>query len=171
MGKTNISIDQEKIIADNFSFDELIKENHQMLSFTSNLSKMEPEVIKKAMDQTPEIAKTSRKAIGSMREVTITGLQENAASTNRVFDIIDKNADTIRNCMMNGNMSEEGQEKMADKLCEINRMAVSISEIDKGFIDKETAKVIWGSVAAVSIPALILSVGFTLVFKTPVYIK
>ena len=168
MENTNTFIFPENKIVDPVSFDELFKEK-DMLS--SNLSKTEAEVIKKAMEQVPEIAKTSRKAIGSMEEVTITGLKENATSTNRAFDIIDKNADTIRKCMTNGNLSEEGQEKMADKLCEINRIAASINEIDKSFIDRETLKIIWGSVAAVSIPTLILSVGLTLVFKTPVYIK
>lgn len=165
--KTNL---QETVFEENALTTEANKEEH-IISFASNISKMEPDVIKKAMEQTPEIAKTARDAIGSMKEVTTAGLRANETSTERTFDILDKNADAIRKCMTDGNLSEDGQLKMADKLCETSKAAVNLDEKTKDFIDRETSKNILGSVVAVGIPALILSVGFTLVFKTPIRFK
>ena len=89
--------------------DEITKEGdameNQMISFSSNLERQNPEVIKKALDQVPEIVKTSSEAIGGIKDVTKNVLQSNDNSVNHVYDNIDKNAEAIRKIMAEGNLS------------------------------------------------------------------
>lgn len=105
----------------------------KIMSFTSLMSKMDPEVAKSAIKQFPEFAKMALEAVSEQRTTIIKSLDENIKSSERVFKIYDEIIDTLKMCATSEDISFEEKKYYLDKMLEISKEANEKDESNKKF--------------------------------------
>ena len=105
----------------------------KVMSFTSLMSKMDPEVAKAAIKQFPEFAKMALEAMSEQKSTMIKGLDENTKSSERVFTIYDEIIDTLKTCATDEDISFEDKQYYIEKMIEISKEANQKDESNKKF--------------------------------------
>lgn len=105
----------------------------KIMGFTSLMSKMDPEVAKAAINQFPEFAKMALDIFSEQKATLIKGLDENTASSHRVFSTYDEIMDTLKICATKEDVSFEEKQYYIDKMFEVSKEANQKDESNKKF--------------------------------------
>ena len=114
--------------------------NPQSITFSSNLATLNPEVAKKVLEHTPDLAQTAKEVLVNSKEVTERGFESNDMSMKYFYENAEKNSVTIRKCIEEKDMSEESIVKLADMLNSISQTMAMKDTENKGFVDKQILK-------------------------------
>lgn len=105
----------------------------KIMSFTSLMSKMDPEVAKAAINQFPEFAKIALDALSDQKEILVKSLDENTISSQSVFSIYDGIIDTLKNCAEKEDISFEEKQYYIEKMLEVSKEANQKDESNKKY--------------------------------------
>lgn len=105
----------------------------KVITFASMLQNMEPEVIKKALDQFPEFAKMTLEALKDYNGVIEKTLDANSESSKNCFEIYNEVINALKSCLAKDELPFEEKKYYIDKMMEISKMAESRDSENKGF--------------------------------------
>jgi len=115
-------------------FRHLTKE--KVVKMASMLDKMDPEVAKKALEQFPDFAKTTKELLSDYKYVLDKGLESNNESVKKCYDKYNTIIDVLKKELESENLSFEERKYI------IEQMKVIAEKIDKK--DTENKKFVFG---------------------------
>lgn len=125
-----------------------------MVGMFSALNELEPEVAMKAIEQFPEMAKTTVTMAKQFCEVSLDALKKHQESSKDTLLFLRERATFIENLVNAGIANEEDRRYFIDKLMELSQMAVEVHKSDQNFILKfisENGVYVLGMVALTAI--------------------
>lgn len=118
-----------------------------MLGLFSTLNELEPEIAKKAIEQFPELARTSVMIAKQFCEISLDTLKKHQESSKDSLLFLRERANFIEGLVNAGLTSEEDTRYFVDKLMELSRMAIEVHKDDHNFFFKflsENGKLLGG---------------------------
>ena len=166
--KSLIKKDPEKAFLSYYGYDDgrNIKMK-DMAGLFSALNELEPEVAMKAIEQFPELAKTTVTMAKQFCEVSLDTLKKHQESSKDTLLFLRERASFIEGLVNAGLTNEEDTRYFVDKLMELSRMAVEVHKDDQNFFLKfinENGKYIGGFLL---VTVVSLGVGGKFNFPTP----
>lgn len=164
--KSLIKKDPEKAFLSYYGYDDgrNIKMK-DMVGMFSALNELEPEVAIKAIEQFPEMAKTTVSMAKQFCEVSLDTLKKHQESSKDTLMFLRERATFIEGLVNAGFANEEERRYFIDKLMELSEMAVEVHKNDQNFFLKfvsENGRYILGMVAFTAI-----TLGVNAKFKMP----
>lgn len=104
-----------------------LKKEH-LLSFASMMNRMDPEVVKKALEQIPNFTSSALDIVNNYKEISLNILESNEETVRERIKTCIRRMDTLEEILKKGDLSFE-QEK--DILNEMNNVSYEMGQIDK----------------------------------------
>lgn len=164
--KSLIKKDPEKAFLSYYGYDDgrNIKMK-DMVGMFSTLNELEPEVAMKAIEQFPELAKTTVTMAKQFCEVSLDTLKKHQESSKDALLFLRERANFIEGLVNAGLTNEEETRYFVDKLMELSQMAVEIHKDDQNFFLKlvsENGKYLVGMIGLT-----VITLGVSGKFKVP----
>src|SRR5574344_187446 len=94
----------------------------KVITMASMLDRMDPEVAKKALEQFPEFAKTTKDMLIEYKDTLDKGLQNNKDSVQAYYDACQSIIDSLKKKLENNDLSFEQRKEIIDQMLEITKM-------------------------------------------------
>lgn len=107
------------------SFRELTKD--KIINLASMIDKMDPEVTKKALEQFPQFAETSKEILQGYEDTMNTMLDQNKSSMNRYYDICDSIIASLKQELEKEDLTFEDRKYI---MCQMKEVADMVGEKD-----------------------------------------
>lgn len=129
----------------------------KVITMASMLDRMDPEVAKKALEQFPEFAKTTKEMLIEYKDTLDKGLQNNKDSVQAYYDACQSIIDSLQKQLENNDLSFEQRKEIIDQMLEITKMMGIKDTENKKFIVRMA---MWGAAAiGVTVMALASALG------------
>lgn len=106
----------------------------KVITMASMLDRMDPEVAKKALEQFPEFAKTTKEMLIEYKDTLDNGLQNNKDSVQAYYDACQSIIDSLQKQLENNDLSFEQRKEIIDQMLEITKMMGIKDTENKKFI-------------------------------------
>lgn len=106
----------------------------KVITMASMLDRMDPEVAKKALEQFPEFAKTTKEMLIEYKDTLDKGLQNNKDSVQAYYDACQSIIDSLQKQLENNDLSFEQRKEIIDQMLEITKMMGIKDTENKKFI-------------------------------------
>ena len=106
----------------------------KVITMASMLDKMDPEVAKKAIEQFPEFASTTKELLKEYKDTLDKGLEANKESVKSYYDACNSTIESLQKQLDIENLPFEEKKYIIDKLFEISRMMGEKDSENKKFI-------------------------------------
>ena len=123
----------------------------------SMLDKMDPEVAKKALEQFPEFAATTKGMLMEYKETLDKGLESNKESVQAYYNSCNSTIASLQKQLEDENLSFEDRKYIIDRMLEVSRMIGEKDSENKKFI--AALAVIGAAVACVATAVLASALG------------
>ncbi|MGM9570884.1 MAG: hypothetical protein ACI3ZR_01530 [bacterium] len=108
----------------------------KVIQMTSMLDKMEPEIVKKVIEQIPDFSNTIKKILNEYNELLDKGLKSNNESIKDVYDAYKKVITSLQKELENENLTFEQKKYIIEKMKEIVENMDKKDTENKWFISK-----------------------------------
>lgn len=113
-------------------FSHLTKD--KVITISSMFDKMDPEVAKKALEQFPEFAATTKEILVKYKETLEKGLESNKESVQAYYDSCNSIIASLQKQLENENISVDEKRDIIDKMLEVSKMIGEKDSENKKFI-------------------------------------
>ncbi len=113
-------------------FRHLTKDN--VISMATMLDKMDPEVAKKALEQFPEFATTTKEMLANYKDTLDKGLVENKESVQNYYDSCNYIIESLKLELDKDDLPFEERKYIIDKMLEVSKMIGEKDSENKKFI-------------------------------------
>lgn len=129
----------------------------KVITMASMLDKMDPEVAKKALEQFPEFAATTKEMLMEYKEILDKGLESNQKSVQAYYDTCNSTIASLQKQLEDENLSFEDKRYIIDRMLEVSKMMGEKDSENKKFI--ATLAVIGATAACVATAVLASAIG------------
>lgn len=129
----------------------------KVITMASMLDRMDPEVAKKALEQFPEFASTTKSMLSEYKETLDKGLESNKESVQSYYESCNKTIESLQKLLEDENLDFEEKKYVIDKMFEMTKMMGIKDTENKKFI--AAIAVIAGTAVSVSVAALAVALG------------
>lgn len=129
----------------------------KVITMASMLDKMDPEVAKKALEQFPEFASTTKEMLVEYKEILDKGLESNKESVHAYYDTCNSIIASLQKQLEDENLSFEERKYIIDRMLEVSKMMGEKDSENKKFI--ATLSVIGAAAACVATAVLASAIG------------
>lgn len=129
----------------------------KVITMASMLDKMDPEVAKKALEQFPEFATTTKEMLIEYKETLDKGLEANKESVQTYYDSCSSIILSLQKQLEDGTLSFEERKYIIDRMLEVSRMMGEKDSENKKFI--ATLAVVGATAACVASAVLASALG------------
>lgn len=129
----------------------------KVITMASMLDKMDPEVAKKALEQFPEFATTTKEMLMDYKEILNKGLETNDESVHAYYDSCNSIIASLQRQLEDEKLSFEDRKYIIDRMLEVSRMMGEKDSENKKFIT--TLAVIGATAACVATAVLASALG------------
>lgn len=106
----------------------------KVITMASMLDRMDPEVAKKALEQFPEFAKTTKEMLIEYKDTLDKGLQDNNDSVQAYYNACQSIINSLQSQLESDNLSFEQRKAIIDQMVEITKMMGIKDTENKKFI-------------------------------------
>lgn len=129
----------------------------KVITMASMLDKMDPEVAKKALEQFPEFAATTKEMLMEYKETLDKGLETNQESVQAYYDSCNAIIASLQKQLEDENLIFEERKYIIDRMLEVSKMMGEKDSENKKFI--ATLAVIGAAAACVATAVLASAIG------------
>lgn len=129
----------------------------KVITMASMLDKMDPEVAKKALEQFPEFAATTKEMLMEYKEILDKGLESNQKSVQAYYDTCNSTIASLQKQLEDENLSFEDKRYIIDRMLEVSKMMGEKDSENKKII--ATLAVIGATAACVATAVLASAIG------------
>lgn len=129
-----------------------------MLSFASNIDKLDPEVAKAIIGQFPEFKSYMLSLVDIFKEQTNNIMESGDKVSKNTYDAIQSIINVLTWELQNTELNAEQRNKCEDRLMELAKMCVNLDEKNKNFLERILNKIVNFLVGLAGITACILCV-------------
>ncbi|MDB2099828.1 hypothetical protein [Clostridium paraputrificum] len=129
----------------------------KVITMASMIDKMEPEVAKKALEQFPKFAATTKEILNEYKDTLDKCLESNDESIKSYYDLCNSMIETLQKQLEDENLSFEQRKYIIDKMCELSKNIGEKDSENKKFI--ATLAMIGATALGFTISALALALG------------
>lgn len=129
----------------------------KVITMASMLDKMDPEVAKKALEQFPEFATTTKEMMVEYKETLNKGMEANKESVQTYYDSCNSIIASLQKYLEDENLSFEDRKYVIDKMLEVSKMMGEKDSENKKFI--ATLAVVGAAAACVASAVLASALG------------
>lgn len=106
----------------------------KVINMASLLDKMDPEVAKKALEQFPEFAKTTKQMLTEYKDTLDKGLENNKESVQSYYNVCNSIIESLQKQLEDENLSFDERKYIIDKMFEVSKMMGEKDTENKKFI-------------------------------------
>lgn len=129
----------------------------KVITMASMLDKMDPEVAKKALEQFPEFAATTKEMLMEYKETLDKGLETNQESVQAYYDSCNAIIASLQKQLEDENLIFEERKYIIDRMLEVSKMMGEKDSENKKFI--ATLAVIGAAAACIATAVLASAIG------------
>lgn len=130
----------------------------KLLSFASNIDKLDPEVAKAIIGQFPEFKSYMLSLVDIFKEQTNNLMESGDKVSKNTYDAIQSIINVLTWELQNTELNAEQRNKCEDRLMELAKMCVSLDEKHKNFLERILNKIVNFLVGLAGITACVLCV-------------